>query len=267
MQHTNSSAYVILYWRMINLMIEPVYFQIVLTSIGIGSTIVVAWLFKYAWKPRPENIFEENLKSTAKIIFQQLSIIDSYKLSIFNYLEGDKSFDMMKCSWHTFPESIFDEMLRLRSWIAGQANLLANIPKTGTYITIDQYLTVQQYAASAYSFLDTISNMEHTISINKKTLEFHRYYAARIIHLFGKSVPKNFRNAWDLEFAKVGGIGFVTKPTIEPGDTISPDYNLHNSLLLYDRTNSEIQGRLENIQKTLDCLLEIMRNLPKPPHR
>ena len=232
-------------------MIEPEHFQVILASIGIGSTVLLAWLFRYMWIPQPEKIFEKNLQSVSKIIFQHLSLIDSYKLTIFNFLERETSFDMTKRPFHIFSEFVFNELLRFQSLIREEAKLLTKISKFGGYITLNQYLAIQQYATSAYSFFHTISDMENAIGVNEKTLEWHKYYAAEVIRLFGKTAPKDFCDKWYLEFVREGGIDAITKPTIEPGDMIGPEYNLHNSLLFYDGL-IEIKNKLNQIQRSLD---------------
>ena len=211
-------------------MIETEYFQMILVSIGIGSTAFIAWLFKHVWKLPPEKIFEENLQSTSKIIFYHLSLIDSYKLTIYEYLEDIKVFNMEQ-PFFIVSKPNFDELLRFQSLIREEAKSLPQISKLGGYITLNQYLAVLQYAASAHSFLYTINSLENAIGVNKKAFVWHRYYAAQVIRLFDKTVPKDFRDEWHIEFAKVGGIDRITKPIMEPGDMVGPEYNLHNSLL------------------------------------
>ena len=239
---------------MANTMIALDFFQIILAAIAVGSTVVIAVLFRYVWKPQPEKIFEENLESTIKIIFQHLSLVDSYKESIFNYLDTDETSDMLKYFPHKFSKYTYDEIFRRHELISDQIKILSNILKLLGYIRLEQYLAILQYAASAYSFLYKISNEEYTIGVHVKTLEWHRYYAAHIIRLFGSKVPKNFKGKWNLEFAKIGGIDFISKPSISPGDVIGPEYNLHNSLLFYDPQNSNIMNKLNGITESLDNL-------------
>ena len=229
-------------------------FQIILTIIAVGSTVVIAVLFRYVWKPQPEKIFEENLESTIKIIFQHLSLVDSYKESIFNYLETDKTLDITKDFPHKFNKYAYNEIFRFRKLIFDQIEILSNISKLLGYIRLEQYLAILQYAVSAQSFLYKILNEEYTIGVNIKTLELHRYYAAHIIRLFGSKVPKNFKDKWDLEFAKIGGINSINRPLLAPGDVIGPEYNLHNLLLFYDPQNSNIMDKLNDINESLNNL-------------
>ena len=138
-------------------MVEQTHFQLILTIIAVGSTVIVAWLFKYKWKAQPEKIFEKNLKSTTKIIFQHLLLLDSYKQSIYDYLENKDLFDRTKPTFRTFPKPIFNDVFRFRSLIRTEIRSLNKISKLGGYITVSQYLAILQYAASAYSFLHTVS--------------------------------------------------------------------------------------------------------------
>ena len=85
--------------------------------IGAAPSALIAYLFKYVWKPKPEEVFEDNLEKTTEIIFQQLVLIDGFKQQIFNYLDNDVTFDMKKQSWHTFSKDIFNDMLRLKGLV------------------------------------------------------------------------------------------------------------------------------------------------------
>ena len=235
-------------------MIDPLVFQIILLLIGILSTAVIAYLFTSVWKPKPEKIFEDNMEKITQMIFQQLSLIDVSKQRIFNYLDNAVTFDMQKQSWHTFPEPIFNDMKELQNMIRGYVDSLTEFLRLSGYITLNQYLAVQSYAISAYSFFNTITNMKFTIIIDKKTLEFHRYRAKQIIQFFGKSTPEIFLNKWNFEFVKNGGIDSITEPRFELGNVIGPYHNLFNQLLLYDPNFYQISIKLDQIQKTLDNL-------------
>ena len=233
---------------------ESPIFEIALLSIGILSTGVIAYLFKSVWKPKPEKIFEDNMEKNAQVIFQQLLVIDTFKQRIFDYLDGDTTFDTQKQSWHTFPKPIFDDMIRLQNIIRIYGDSLTQFLKSSGYITINQYLAVRSYVISAYSFLSLILDMEFTITIDKKTLEFHKYHAKQIIQYFGKSTSKNFFKKWNSEFVKIGGIDSITQPKFEPGDVMGPYYNLFNSVLLSDPNFDQITVKLEQIQETLNNL-------------
>ena len=235
-------------------MIDPLVFQIILLLIGILSTAAIAYLFTSVWKPKPEKIFEDNMEKITQMIFQQLSLIDGSKQRIFNYLDNAVTFDMQKQPWHTFPESVFNDIKELQNIIKGHVDSLAEFLRLSGYITLNQYLAVQSYAISAYSFFNTITNTKFTIIIDKKALEFHRYHAKQIIQFFGKLTPEFFLNKWNSEFVKIGGIDSITEPRFELGNVIGPYHNIFNQLLLYDPNFYHISIKLDQIQKTLDNL-------------
>ena len=230
---------------------ETTTFEILLLFIGIASTALIAYLFKYVWKPKPEKVFEDNLEKTTQIIFQQLSLVDSFKKQIIDHLDNDKTFDMEKQQWHTFSEDIFEDMLRLKKLIKNQIDFF-NILKFSGNITLNQYSAVQMYALSAYSFFHIIENMQLTISVDKTALKFHMYHAKQIIQLFGDLTPRDFRDKWNSEFTqRSGGIDSVTQPVLKPGDDVGPYFNIWNSIFSYDSNFSTIMKKLDEIQKTL----------------
>ena len=106
-------------------------------------------------------------------------------------------------------------------------------------------------ALSAYSFLNIITNMKFTISVDTKTLEFHMYHAKQIIQLFGNLTAKAFQDDWNREFVKWGGIDSIIQPSIEPGDVVGPYFNIWNSIFSYDPNFLKIMEKLDEIQKTL----------------
>lgn len=87
-----------------------------------------------------------------------------------------------------FNESIVEEGKQLLEYI-----------KSSTYVTKFQYDAIRQYIWSAHSFLEMYGNSTYNIKIN--VLEFHKYYAKQIIDEFGYLVPKDFKTAWNAEFA------------------------------------------------------------------
>jgi len=226
-------------------------FQIILLTIGILSTVVVAYLFKFVWKPNQELLFEKNVKHTTRLLFSHLGYIDSYKNTIFGFLEEQKDFDINNTTHLILPEFTYKELFRFRELILDEIKYLSQVQKFSAYVTLEQYLAIQQYATSIHFFIHPISNEKYGIFIFRKSLEYHRYYAKQIIDLFGKSVPDNFYDKWKKEFVNVGGIHLIKKPKAEPGDIAGPYYNLNNELLYFDSTFSTIMEELAEIKKTL----------------
>ena len=85
-------------------------------------------------------------------------------------------------------------------------------------------------------------------------MEYHRYYAKKIIDLFGKDTPEYFKTAWEKEFAKIGGSHQVKQPKVELGDTITSHHNMGNELLYYDYYFSTIMEKLREIEKDVKKL-------------
>lgn len=231
-------------------------FQILLVVIGITSTIAVAYLFKYRWQTKQESIFQRNVEQTTNLIFYHLSYADSYKGSIFKYLEKQEDFDINSARNLTLPKYDYDEVFRFRDLILDEFKNISLMQKFSSYITLEQYLTVQKYVTSAANFIVKISNRENQIIIQKKTLEYHRYHAKKIIELFGETTRPSFREKWEKEFASMGGEHLVKEPSGEPGDVLGVHYNIHNELLFYDYTFSEIMNELAKIKEMIRDLKE-----------
>lgn len=219
--------------------------------VGISSTVIVAYFFKYVWKSKQEIIFEKNAEKAIQLLFSHLSYVDSYKSTIFQYLEKQQNYDINNTSHLTLPEWDYKEVLRFRELILDEVKNLSQLQKYSTYLTLEQYLATLQYSTSIYSFIIPIRNEEFGISIDKKSLEFHIYHAKEIIELFEKSTPKYFKENWEPEFKKMGGINLIKTPKTEPGDIIGPHHNLRNELLYYDYAFSEIMKEIIEIKKML----------------
>ena len=232
-------------------------FESIQLIISIVSTGMIAILFRYIWKTKSEKLFDDNIRKTAKIIFEQLALINSFKKGIFEILENEKNYDMNKQSWHTFSQGDFNEMFRWKKLIKKQCDTLSTLKSYGN-ITLDQYGVVQGYALSAYSFLNKISNMDYTASVDQKSLEFHMYYAKQLIQSFGNLTPKHFKDMWNREFRERGGIDLISKPSLEPGDTVGPYFNIWNSLFFYDPYFTKIYKTLEENRKTLEYILSYL---------
>lgn len=229
-------------------------FQIALLFVGIISTIIIAYLFKYQWKTKQERIYQKNVEQTTELIFYHLSYVDSYKRSIFGYLEKQRNFDINTTRSLTLPKYDYDEVFRFRDLILEEVKNISLMQKFSSYITLEQYITVQKYATSAVNFIIKISNRENEIIVEKKTLEYHRYYAKKIIELFGETTHPSFRKKWEDEFARIGGEHLVEEPKGEPGDVLGVHHNIHNELLFYDYTLSEIMNELAEIKKMIKDL-------------
>ena len=146
-----------------------------------------------------------------------------------------------------FDPHVYKEILRFRELILDEIKALT-LHKNSPYVILSEYLLLLQYALSAYEHLHEIDNLENGLGINKKSLEYHRYYAKEIINSLGNFVPDCFVKKWDAEFKKIGGSQFVVKPPIELGDRIIAHHNLRNEALYFDAQHSKIMELLEKIK-------------------
>ena len=136
-------------------------FQIILLVVGITSTIAIAYLFKYRWQTKQERTFQKNVAQTTNLIFYHLSYADSYKGSIFKYLEKQEGFDANNTGGLTLPKYDYDEVFRFQNLIFDEVKNISLMQKFSSYITLEQYLTVQKYVISAANFIVKISNREN----------------------------------------------------------------------------------------------------------
>ena len=215
---------------------------------GIAAAVIV----KIVVKSRRDKVFENNRAKILFIVFSNISLVDSYKQSIYNYWQ-DQKVDKKSGSIIILPLETFKEIFRYRQLLLDCIDTLT-LYKDSPYLSFDEYLVVQQYAWSALSHFYVISNVENAIGINNKSLKFHRYYAKLIILRFKKSTPEKFIKDWNVEFEKAGGIKFVNRPLLEPGDIMSGHHDFRNELSHYDAKYAKMMKLLDEIKDNTDNL-------------
>ncbi len=206
---------------------------------------VIAFLFKFVFRPKIEKVFEKNTKYVDDLFFKHISLIDSYKKSIFNHLESNSEFDPNKGTMYRYTKPIYDEIFRYRGLIFNEIETIQNFKNLPGDMTLDHFMKVQRYTSTAYTFIEKVGNVDDGIFYLPRELERHRFYAKEIIESFGK--PANdFYLRWRSDFAQVGGIYNVKFRPHEPGDIAGLDVNVNDELLLWDPHFSALR---EDIQK------------------
>ena len=204
-------------------MLENIFFEITLLIIGISSTALIAFLFKYVWKSKSDEIFEDNMKQTADEIFKQLADIDEIKQYIYDTLEyhGAKYVESECSKAYTLPEFIVDDIREMEADIVKKSRSLAKFLRTFPYVTYEQQNAVLNYAITSCSFLNN-GMFNNPVIMNNNILHFHMYFAKQTTLSFGKLTEKMFLDKWNIEFEKFGGINLIIKPKLEMGRYIDP---------------------------------------------
>lgn len=237
---------------------EEGYFPVVSWILSIIITVVIAYLFRYRWFTEQEKIYRKNMRHAISLIFDRIYYADVHKECILTYLDEQE-----KCCTDTnrsvvLPPNYYNEVFRLRDLILEEVRSLSRMQIFFSYIILDQYQAVQRYMLSAARAITRIGNEENRIINDMKTWERHRYYAREIIKLFGNDTPRWFKEKWEKEFSKVGGIDLIMPPDLEPGDQVGI-YDLNrefDNLLFYNPDLSEIKGELKEIKKMIESLKE-----------
>jgi hypothetical protein len=222
--------------------------------IGITVNVIIAtaiaFLFKYVFKPKIENVFEKNTKYVDDLFFSHISFIDSYKKSIFNHLESNSEFNPDTGKMYRYSKPIYDEIFRYRELILNEIERIQNFKNLPGSMTLENFLKVQRYTSISYTFIEKVGNVDDGIFYNPRELERQRFYAKEIIESFGKSADQ-FYLRWRSEFAQVGGIHNVKFRMHEPGDIVGLDVNLNDELLLWDPRFSALQKDIQKLKESL----------------
>ena len=181
-------------------------FEIILTIIGIVSTIIIAALFKYPLKPEIEKIFETNMNIAVNAVFLRLEIIDDQKLEIYKIIKDNIIFKpkhpYFLCKYDTIRMiDYFKETIKSR-----QKDLI-NYMQASKYFMEPQIFAVNWYVESAHAFLEKyhLSSDENDIiayEISKDWFNRHKNNAQDIIKTFGKLTNDKFKHKWNKEFSK-----------------------------------------------------------------
>ena len=228
--------------------------------IGIIGGIVTAIIFRYILLSKESKIFRQNSNEITNILFRHIHNIDSNKDSIYSYIDNSKP-----VSDNTKITAIINELdqkqidMHLDN-IQRELNNIMAYDRYSTYLSVEQYRYILQYV---HSFISSIRCFEDTslIYIIKTELEYHRYYAKKIIQTFGKFTDENFKTKWYEEFDKNGGIDNTQKPKSSRGTIVTHHFNINNevmnhnsSVFLIKEKLTKIDDRLANIQDELTNL-------------
>ncbi len=222
---------------------ETGIFSLVLSIVaGVISGLVVTVLMK----TRADKIFDKNAKIVYGDLFSHIDRIDAYKENMFRLwqprLRNNGSAKIV------LEPHIYREIRQLRSLILKEVEYMS-LYRNSPYVSLSEYLLLQQYALSAYSHLTEISNVEDEASVNEKSLEHHMFYAKEIIENLPKRVvPKHFVYKWDQEFQRRGGIQAVRRPLMEPGDSFGSYHNFNNEVRYFDAQYVSIIKALNDIK-------------------
>ena len=220
----------------------------ILVSLGGGfvAGLAAGIIVKFRTKTTAEKTFEENSKLVYDDLFSRVSRIDTFKQAIYKIWEKPDFFKNTDMSVSLTPHN-HEEIQRYEKLILDELKAMT-FHRNSPYVFLPEYLLLQQYSLSAYYHWDEIGNEEHRINIDKKSLEFHRFYAKKIIETFKDFVPKDFIDKWELEFERMGGSQLITEPSLEPGDAPKMYLNLRNETLYFDAQHHSIIELLRDIK-------------------
>lgn len=183
------------------------------------SVFAIIWavLLKFTLKTKPEKIYAETSTSLFNQLFSLVGEIDHWKSRTYDTLSSMDNFDPNKQD--SFPIEEYDrkaidqnnnEIIKRINVLYIHQNLFLQ------YVPLELYMTILKYAETSYRFLEPVYNANKMFCFPKR-LESHRYYATELIKSFGEYMPDKFKDKWNPEFSKFGGIQFVPTPDVTPG--------------------------------------------------
>lgn len=100
------------------------WFPIILTIIGISTSAAIAYLFKYKWRPKIEDIFEENVYYTIDLLFEKINKLDKQYDWFTNMIKENKAVTSRNEYCYNFGKGVLDEIENnrdyLEKYMAGQ---------------------------------------------------------------------------------------------------------------------------------------------------
>ena len=236
--------------------------HLVSITISIIGGIVTAIIFRRMFLSKESKIFRQNSDEITDILFRHIRNIDSYKNSIYSYIDNSE-----QVSDDTRITVMIDEggQKQINMYLDDIQHELDSImlyDRYSTYLSVEQYRYILQYI---HSFMSSMLYVENTavIYIIKIELEYHRYYAKKIIQTFGKSTDENFKTKWYEEFDKNGGIDNTHKPKPSLGTIITHHHNVNNEIMKYDSHVFLIKERLTKIDNKLTNIQDEINKLKK----
>lgn len=207
---------------------------VILSIIGISCTAIVAYLFKFKWKPQIEIVFEEKINDALYVIFNNLNLVDrnfDYHFGKINeymkyeVVKGQNSLVRGDPNVILFPELTklndtqskeikdYENWLKLEKHIKTHAlpKLKArhdefitdkNFTYLNTYIARTTFFAITNYIRVSHWFFDHIEYNE----INWFYLDERKQFANQIINYCEKhKIPKKgydegflkFKQRWD----------------------------------------------------------------------
>lgn len=85
-------------------------FSILLTVIGIVSSAIIALLFKFVWKPKIEDIYEENLHYSIDRLFEMINRLDEQYDWLTNVIKENEAITTRNEHCYKFGKGILDEL-------------------------------------------------------------------------------------------------------------------------------------------------------------
>ena len=229
--------------------------EIILVIIGIGSSIAIAIIFKYRIIPEEAKLYRENVKQTIDLIFDHLWYVDHFKSRIYEIIEPKMiTYGKNRHMKITINNEELDEIKFLRDSIGKEIYNLSFHERYSTYVTINQYISILQYSYSVIVFGSLSDIDQKVIHIDEKDLDYHKYYAKRIIEEFGDKINKDFKTKWMECFENIGGINNICEPTAEPGDIPWYHWNVRNEMFHNNSHHFVIDKKLDFIIEKLESM-------------
>ena len=150
------------------------FWSIILTGVSIGTSGIIAWLFKYKWKPKIEDIYEENLHYSIDLLFEKIHRLDNQYDWLTNVIEENKAITARNEHCHNVGKGILEELKSDRDYFE-------------KYMS-DQFLNYTlQYVVKTISIMDSAESNEDVQTGSKQRAQ----YAKRILDLAKKKQLHN----------------------------------------------------------------------------
>ena len=183
------------------------------------SVFAIIWavLLKFTFKTKSERIYAASSLGLINLLFSIVDQIDFWKSRTYDTLSSMDNFDPNKQGSFSIEEFNRRDIDNNNKEIIKRIDILYTHQNIFLqYAPAELYVTILRYVDANYRFLEPVYNANKMFYFPKR-LESHRYYAAEMIQSFGEYVPDKFKDKWNPEFSKLGGIQFVMKPAPGPG--------------------------------------------------
>lgn len=215
--------------------INDTLWNLLLTSIpiAIASGIFTDLILRKYLPTRLEKSHKRNRKQYIEGLFGHISYVDSYRLSIENFLKSNVYYG--KKNSLTFDQSTFNEITRFRKLIHSEISNCPGFTSVSSFLSHSEFLLIIKYMKSADNLIN-IENLDNSYHVDLKTQEQHIFYAKLLVEILGNEIPESIRKNWTTNLQNMGAFYPTYKsPKLEPGDIVHDYDSISDPLIFNDK--------------------------------